>query len=45
MDRVGGYMSYKLLESDARDYDDVWLALLGESDANQIMKTQHGHTA
>lgn len=36
MDRVGGYLAYLALESDARAYDDVLIAMAGEVDAARI---------
>lgn len=49
MDRVGGYAGYEALAEDARAYEDVVLALLGEADAAkwQRMKQEanRGNTA
>lgn len=35
MDRVGGYAAYSALEEDARAYEDVVLAILGEAEAER----------
>lgn len=35
MDRVGGYAAYEALEQDARAYEDVVLAILGEAEAER----------
>lgn len=40
MDRVGGYLDYLALLEDARAYEDVLIALNGESDAALIRKQQ-----
>lgn len=36
MDRAGGYLGYLALCEDARAYDDVLIALAGDSDAARI---------
>lgn len=36
MDRVGGYLAYVALESDARAYEDVLLVMAGEADARRV---------
>ena len=38
MDRVGGYASYKLLEQDGRDYEDVLITMLGDEEAQRTAK-------
>ena len=44
MDRVGGMTSYEALCDDARAYEDVLIAMAGESDAMKIreMESHHG---
>lgn len=40
MDRVGGYLDYLALLEDARAYEDVLIAMRGESDAALILKQE-----
>ena len=40
MDRVGGYLGYVALMANDRAFDDVCIALAGESDAHRILKMQ-----
>lgn len=40
MDRVGGYLDYLALLQDSRAYDQIIVALNGESDASEIRRQQ-----
>lgn len=38
MDRVGGYLDYLALRQDVRAYDDVLIAMAGESSARTVAR-------
>lgn len=40
MDRVGGYLGLLALEQDAHDYEDVLIAMVGESQARRIARLE-----
>lgn len=40
MDRVGGYDALKLLEQDARAYEDVLIVMQGEAEARKIAEME-----
>lgn len=40
MDRVGGYLSFRALETDLRAYDDVLIAMQGEAQASHIREME-----
>lgn len=41
MDRVGGYKSYVALLEDAHAFDDVVTVMMGEADAQKILRMQN----
>jgi len=43
MDRVGGYLAYVALETDALAFDDVLIAMAGEAEASRITAAEAKH--